>query len=258
MNKANPNKPLVSLILPVFKSEKFLSKCLESLINQSYKNIEIVAVVDYLGDDSLKILRKYKRSDKRLRIYSNLQRYGLASTLNRCVKVSKGRYIAFMDPNGVAAHSRINKQVKFLKENEKIAAVGSQIITINEKNKSIATSLFPQATEEIYRHLIGSESMKFETVMVDRNRIPKDILKFKKNTHYPYIFVDVFMKIGQYKELANINEPLVKVREIIKDNNQIIRIDKKITFLKLLFDSTTNHEYKPSLKAIFSPILKQG
>ena len=79
-------KPLVSIILPVFKSEQHLWVCLQSLSEQSFKDIEIVAVVDYLGDNSLKILRKYRKVEPRLRVYANLQRYGLASTLNRALR----------------------------------------------------------------------------------------------------------------------------------------------------------------------------
>lgn len=248
--------PLVSIVLPVYKSERHLESCLESLSSQNYKNIEIIAVVDYLGDESLKILRKYKKIDKRLRVYSNLQRYGLASTLNRLIRLSKGQYIAFMDSQGIALKSRISKQVRFLNENPKIAAVGSQAIILDNKNKKLLKTEFPQNHDEIYGKLLAGLSMKFESVMIDRTRLPKDILKFKRNSHYPFVYTDVFMKIGLYKNLANLKESLVNVREIGKENNDIFNLDKKLSFIKLLFDSTTNYEYKPNIKALFSPILK--
>jgi teichuronic acid biosynthesis glycosyltransferase TuaG len=183
MNKAKTNKPLISVILPVYKSEAYLEACLISLINQSYSNIEIIAVVDYLGDNSLKILRKFRKQDKRIRIYENLQRYGLASTLNRAVNLSKGQYIAFMDSTGIADKTRLNKQIKFLLDNPKVAVVGTQIINVTEQNKKLSYSQFPTNHEEIYKHLIGNESFKFETAMIDKTRLPKDILKFKKGTH---------------------------------------------------------------------------
>lgn len=256
MNKSNKNKALVSVILPVFKSEQHLEACLQSLSEQVYSNIEIVAVVDYLGDRSLKILRKYKKIEPRLRIYSNLQRYGLASTLNRAVGLSKGHYIAFMDPMGVMLKSRISKQVSFLTNNPKIGAVGTQITLLNQSNKNANNSAFPLEHEEIYKHLIGGVSMKFETAMVAKTRLPKDILKFKKNTRYPYIFIDVFMKIGQYSQLANINNRLVLIREISDNTKQLLNIKKNLAFLKLLFESTTDYEYKPSLRSLISPILR--
>src|SRR4029079_15590340 len=154
-------KPLVSIILPVYKSEVYLESCLNSLSNQTYKNIEIVAVVDYLGDNSLKILKKHKKTDKRLRVYNNLQRYGLASTLNRAVTLSRGSYIAFMDATSLADRSRIAKQVRFLEKNPKIGAVGTQIAQINDKNRTLGSSQFPLSHTDIYKHLIGTENFKF-------------------------------------------------------------------------------------------------
>lgn len=249
------NKPLVSIIVPVFKSEKFLENCLQSLSNQSYSNIEIIAVVDYLGDESLKILRKYKKIDKRLRVYSNLQRYGLASTLNRLISLSKGQYVAFMDPHGVALKSRIAKQVAYLSLNDKVAAVGSQATLLDGDNKKISKSEFPVNHHEIYGHLVAGDSMKFESVLVDRTRIPKDVLKFRKNTHYPFVYSDVFVKIGLYKELANLKDNLLLAR-LNSEKKQLININKKMSLIKLLFESTANYEYKPSIKSLFSPILR--
>ncbi|MBI4097747.1 MAG: glycosyltransferase family 2 protein [Candidatus Levybacteria bacterium] len=257
MNKSKQTKPLVSVILPVFKSERFLEDCLVSLSCQSYKNIEIIAVVDYLGDKSLKILKKYKKIDKRLRVYANLQRYGLASSLNRLIRLSKGDYIAFMDPNGIAMKSRVTRQVSFLRKNPKVAAIGSQTTLVDENNKKLVRSEFPKDHEEIYAHLIAGDSMKFETVMVEKTRLPKDILKFKKNTHYPFVYAEVFMKIGLYKELANLGQNLVVAR-IRSEKKQLINIKKKFSFIKLLFESTTVYEYKPSIRSLFYPIIKQG
>lgn len=253
----NTQKPLVSIILPVFKSEEYLEDCLKSLSNQTYKNIEIVAVVDYLGDNSLKILRNFKKKDPRIKIHKHIQRYGLASTLNRCITLSKGRFIAFMDPVNVANPARISKQVKFLLANEKIAAVGSQTKLINDKGRRIGSANYPLLNDDIQKELISAKSMKFETALIDRTRLPKDILRFKKGTHYPFVYVDVFMKIIQYKELANLAEELVFKREIIKQDKQLINLKKKFTFFKLLFDSTTNYEYKPSIRSLVSPIIRQ-
>lgn len=258
MKKPKTKKPAVSVILPVYKSEKFLESCLEGLSGQSFKKIEIIGVVDYLGDNSLKILRKYKKKEKRLRVYSNLQTYGLASTLNRAVRLSKGGYIAFMDPLAVAAKQRVSKQVKFLVKNPKVAAVGTQATILDNKGKKLEKTQFPQSHEEIYSQLLGGTSMRFETVMVDKTRLPKDILKFKRNTHYPFVYIDVLMKIGVYRQLANLKDSLVTIRENKEKTKDLISLHKRLTFIKLLFESTTSYEYKPSLKSLFSPILRQG
>jgi glycosyltransferase involved in cell wall biosynthesis len=256
MNKATP-KPLVSIILPVYKSEAYLEACLTSLSNQTYENIEIVAVVDYLGDDSLKILRKYKKTDKRLRIYNNIQRYGLASTLNRAVRLSKGQYLAFMDATGIADRTRIAKQVRFLNQNPKVGAVGSQTATVTATNRKISNSTYPLLFDDIYKHLVSADSFKFETAMVAIKRLPKDVIKFSKDTAYPFVFAQVFLKIGVYKEIANLNEFLLRVRET-NSKNKSIRMDRKLSFIKVLFEGATVYEYKPSIRSLFTPILRQS
>lgn len=256
MNKAT-QKPLVSVILPVYRSEAYLEACLKSLSGQTYQNIEIVAVVDYLGDNSLKILRKHKKLDKRLRIYNNLQRYGLASTLNRAVTLAKGEYLAFMEATNIAEKSRISKQVKFLEKNPKTAAVGSQTVLINDKNKVISNSYFPLLFDDIYKHLITGKTFRFESSMIAKTRLPKDLIKFNKDTAYPFIYSQVFLKIGMYKEIANLSDALTRIRENSSQKKQLIRIDRKLSFIKVLFESTTIYEYKPSVRSIFSPIIKQ-
>lgn len=250
----NTQKQQVSILLPVFKSEKYLEECLQSLSAQNYPNIEIVALVDYLGDDSLKILKKHKKTDKRLRIYHNVQRYGLPATLNRLSKLAKGRYIAFMDPNGIALKSRISKQVRFLEDNPKIAVVGAQTTEIDLEGKTIRKSTFPISHEEIYKHLITGQTMKFESALLDRTRLPKDILKFKKGAHYPFVYADVFVKIGQFGELANLSNKLVLTRQIRR--KELANIKKKATFVKILFESTMNLDYRPSIKTFFTPLLR--
>src|SRR3989338_8386665 len=92
----NDSKPLISILLPVHNTEKYLSDCLNSLINQTYKNIEIVAIDDKSSDKSYKILNQFKKKDKRIRVYKNVKRYGISITLNRLVNKAKGSYIAFM------------------------------------------------------------------------------------------------------------------------------------------------------------------
>lgn len=257
MKSKNPKKPLVSVILPVYKSEAYLEACLNSLINQTYGNIEVVAVVDYLGDNSLKILKEYRKLDKRIRVYNNLQRYGLASTLNKAVSLSRGQFLALMDATSISDRTRIAKQVKFLLANPKAGAVGTQIAQITEKNRKISSSIFPLLHQEIYKHLIANETFKFESAMIAKTRLPKDLIKFDRDTVYPFIFAAVFLKIGAYKELANLNESLLRVRDFSSQKKKLIRMDKKLSFIKVLFEGATIYEYKPSIKSLFSPIIKQ-
>lgn len=87
---------LFSIIVPVYNVEKHLSKCLDSIINQTYKNIEIICVNDGSNDNSLNILEQYAEKDSRIKII-NQENGGVASARNAGIKASSGEYIWFID-----------------------------------------------------------------------------------------------------------------------------------------------------------------
>ena len=86
----------VSIILPIFNSEKYLNPCLKSITEQSLKNIEIIGIDDGSIDNSPKILREFQKKDKRL-IIIHQKNKGAATARNHGIKISKGKYISFMD-----------------------------------------------------------------------------------------------------------------------------------------------------------------
>ena len=90
------NSPKVSIIVPVYNVEKYLEKCLDSLVNQSLHDIEIICVNDGSKDDSLDILEKYAKKDSRIKII-NKQNQGLSAARNDGLKVAAGEYVGYVD-----------------------------------------------------------------------------------------------------------------------------------------------------------------
>lgn len=89
-------QPKISIVVPVYNVEEYLSDCLNSLIKQTLKNIEIICIDDESTDNSLRILRDFEKKDGRIKVFS-LQHRGLGPTRNYGIKVAKGEYIAFID-----------------------------------------------------------------------------------------------------------------------------------------------------------------
>lgn len=89
--------PLVSIIVPVYNAEKYLPQCLDSLINQTMGDIEILCINDCSTDSSLDILHKYAKKDNRIRILQNTKNSGAAFSKTKGIKESKGEYIGFVD-----------------------------------------------------------------------------------------------------------------------------------------------------------------
>lgn len=89
-------QPLISIIIPVYNVEKYLTECLESVIKQTYKNIEIICINDGSTDGSLKILNIYAQNDNRIKII-DMKNGGLSSARNAGIKAVTGEYIMFVD-----------------------------------------------------------------------------------------------------------------------------------------------------------------
>ncbi len=247
---------VVSIILPVHNASKFLPECLESLKNQSYQDIQIIAIDDFSTDNSLSILKKFGREYKKLEVYHNKKRYGLAICYNRALKVAKGRFIAFMNPNDINAVNRLKRQVNFLLKNPKTVAVGTQYTSIDESCRKLERSNLPQVHEEIYENVIQASSLLPETVMVNRERLPKDLLYFKA-TKYPFVFTEVFLKFFQYGSVANIVHSLYYHREGIKRHGRKLSKRNHIaSMLKLWFTSKSYNDYRPSFKTFIPQLVK--
>ncbi len=89
--------PKVSIIVPVYNSGKYLKTCLDSLVNQTLKNIEIIAVDDCSTDNSLLILMDYAKKYHNIKVYHNRENLGQGASRNRGLDVARGEYIGFVD-----------------------------------------------------------------------------------------------------------------------------------------------------------------
>ncbi len=247
-------KPVVSIIVPVHNSERFLPDCLKSLKKQTYRKIEVIAIDDRSSDNSYNILKTFAKKHRKIRVYRNIKRYGIAITLNRLIKKAKGEFIAFMSSNDITSPQRIKKQLKFLRENPEIVAVGTQVRFIGKDNKRLGKSNFPNENQFIYESPLHGISMQLETVLVNKMLLPKDVLKFTTSTN-PFIYSDVFMKLLPYGKFANLGQYLHYHRENPKTYFWDLR-KNIISFIKLWLRSKTSYNYNPSITSLFAPFTK--
>ncbi len=124
LGRFNKNKlPLVSCMVAVHNEEDFVTQCLDSIFAQTYKNIEIIVVDDLSTDGTLKVLRKYKRSHKNLRIISLKQNIGKKAALCEAMGKSKGELFAHTDSDSVWDKDAIAKVVRIMMNNPAVGAV---------------------------------------------------------------------------------------------------------------------------------------
>lgn len=108
--------PIISVVMPVFNTEKYLKQAIESILSQTYSNFEFIIINDGSTDSSLAVIQQYAKQDTRIRVITRENR-GLISSLNEGIACAKGNYIARMDSDDVSSIDRFEKQVKLLEAN---------------------------------------------------------------------------------------------------------------------------------------------
>ena len=124
---------LVSVIIPYYRKKQYISRALKSVTDQSYKKLEIIIVYDDSSRDDLKFIRHISSKDKRIKIFINKKNLGAGLSRNLGIKKSKGEYVAFIDADDLWYKSKINHQVKFMK-NKGIFFSHTSYSIINKKN----------------------------------------------------------------------------------------------------------------------------
>lgn len=119
-----PN-PLVSVIMPVYNREEMVSKAMDSILQQSYTNLEFIIVNDGSTDNTAKILHDYAAKDKRIQLHDFKQNLGLGLARAFGNKMAKGQYIAIMDSDDIALEDRLQKQVDYMESNPSITLLGA-------------------------------------------------------------------------------------------------------------------------------------
>lgn len=124
--------PKVSVIMAVYNQENLVSEAIESIINQTYKDWELIICDDASTDSTFNVISEYKKKYSNIRVFRNETNYHAAYTRNRCLKEAKGEYIAIMDSDDISMPERLKKQADFLDEHPEIALVSTAAVSFDE------------------------------------------------------------------------------------------------------------------------------
>jgi len=209
----NNKHPKLSIIVPVYNTEKYLEECLEKLTNASFKDIEIICVNDGSTDNSELILKKYKTKDGRIKLL-NQENKGLGSARNRGLEAACGEYITFVDSDDYIDIFAYEKLLENIKDAD-IACFGVEIFG--------DVSPFIKRMDEKYykirykgRHKLN-DKLKINTnasvcnKIFKRNLIEKYKIKFPEKLHYEDFFF-YWAYIIRAKNAYFTNEPFYKYR----------------------------------------------
>lgn len=226
------NKPMISVIMPVFNCAKYIQQTIDSILSQTFKDFEVIIVNDGSTDNTGLIIKK--NEDKRLKVINNKKNMGVTKSLNLALQNAKGEFIARCDGDDINTRKRFSIQVEFLSKNSDIILVGSNARIINEKGENIGYCLMPKTDQQIKRMLWMKNPFVHSTVMFKRKALEK---------------------IGKYNELFNGAEDydlwfrLLKIGKAY--NIQRALIQRRIHETGV----TVKSRFKVELKALFVRIM---
>ena len=123
-------KAEISVIMSVYNGEEYLAETIESVINQTFKNWELIIINDCSKDSTGEILADYAERDDRIKVFTNETNLKLPASLNKAISLSSGKYIARMDADDICLPDRLEKQYKFMEENSDTALSSCRFFTV--------------------------------------------------------------------------------------------------------------------------------
>lgn len=244
-------KPLVSVIMPVYNAGDFLVEAIKSILNQTYKNFELIIINDASNDNSWQIISKFKKQYpkkiKAVRLKRNLNKGGDVCA-NIAFTMARGEFVARMDADDIACSQRLEKQVNYLLTHPNIFMVGSQAWVINRQGEVIGEKKVPLGSESIYKNYSIFHPMIHSSVMLRKDEIKrKNLYQIKYSANNDLLTFFEFLKT---KKFVNLTDKLIYYRVHGKNDSLTSIKTKYLNTLKIRLRAVRKLGYKPSFKAI--------
>lgn len=202
-------RPLVTVLMAVYNDLPFLSPAVESVLAQSFKNLEFLIVEDGSSDGCAEYLGALR--DPRVRVLRNQGNLGLTRSLNHGLDAARGQFIARMDADDICEPHRLERQVQFLRDNPNVGIVGSSRILIDEAGREVAFA--PAAESDLairWKCLLGNP-FAHPTVMLRREVFEAHGLRYDESFRTAQDY-ELWTRLLSHTCAANLAEPLLRYR----------------------------------------------
>lgn len=200
--------------MPVFNGEKYLEEAINSIIGQTYENIELIILDDGSTDNSINIINKMKNKSRKINYAPNDKNLGVSATRNRGMRIAKGEYIAFMDADDISPLYRIEKQVEFLEKNKDYGLAGGHYESFTNYGFFTKRKLrkLSASFEHIKANILFSNSIACSSVMLRAKLINEHDLFFNESLRMAED-LDLWRRISKVSKLINLDMLLIHYRK---------------------------------------------
>ena len=202
-------RPKISVLMTVYNEETVIKPTIESLLNQTLRDFELV-IVDDSTDRTREILAEYAKKDVRIKLIQNEKRLGLMNSTTKGMAACRGDYIARMDAGDLCAPNRLEKQADYLDKNPNVYIVGCFHRWIDLEGKVLSTYDFPSTPEKIRSHIFGFGAIAAHPCIMIRRTLFDRVGGYDAS-HISHEY-DLYMKtLAAGLSIANIPEYLLDV-----------------------------------------------
>ena len=211
--------PLTSVVMTVFNGERFLREAIDSILSQTFSDFELLVINDGSTDGTAAILDSYARADPRVRVHHE-EHKGQVDSYNRGCGLARGKYIALMDQDDVSMPDRLERQIRFLENHEKVGLLGGAVEGIDDQGRWVFIEQPPLEDEPI-RAALRSFSFPICHPAVVMRKQAFDATGGYRAPFMPAEDYDLFYRIIEGWSVANL--PDVVLRKRIHSNQSSVR-----------------------------------
>jgi glycosyltransferase involved in cell wall biosynthesis len=195
--------PKISVIMPVYNCELYIKEAIDSILNQTFLDFELIIIDDCSTDSTLSIVKSY--GDPRINVVEKEQNTGYTNSLNSAILIAKGKYIARMDGDDISIPERLQKQYDFLERNYEVVICGTAIQIIG----SHKVERHPSNHEDLKIKLCFSSVFHHPTVMIKRNVLNQNLYNKEFEPAEDY---ELWTRLAFVGKMANLNDVLLNYR----------------------------------------------
>ncbi|MFV8806036.1 glycosyltransferase family 2 protein [Aerococcus urinaeequi] len=200
----------VTVLMPVYNAEKYLRQAVESILNQTYKEFDLLVIDDGSTDNSAFIIKEF--NDSRIIYLKNERNLGITKTLNRGLELIESEYIVRMDSDDICKPKRLEEQIFYMDKNKNIAISGTNIIVFSEEKNIIDTRVRVSTKPNQVRTELLFHSPLFHPTVIVRNEVIK-----KENFKYSPKFeatedYGLWQDVARKYDISNLEKQLLRYR----------------------------------------------
>lgn len=203
------NNPLITVILPVYNGERFLNETIDSILNQTFQDFEVIIIDDCSQDQSYNIIQSYAQQDERIVIIKNEKNLGIAPSRNKALSIAKGCYIALINQDDINFPERFSKQIDYLTHHPDIYVLGTSYIGIDENGSELGIRTYPDSPGLMQWALFFGAFLSNPTLMMRSEIFKKYNYRYHQSLSGDY---ELWVRLIEFFKITNLKEPLLYFR----------------------------------------------